>query len=341
MLKKYEIDFLKVGAADAILIHFITEKDKECVVSIDAGRYSDGDKVINFVKNRYHRKKIDVAICTHCDDDHFGGYIKIIEEFQKGDDKGLEIGCLWMNDPGKFVDASDFKRRSSTEIVKEEEREVYTLKGGDKNLLEFAKSANIRIEDAFFFFLKYNRAFGGKILLLGPTKKYYCELAKHFNEKLEPYDTTIDAEDDTSLVEGRCLSPKLDMIGDDGSSHNQSSVIVLFGPGDGRKFVFMGDAGYAAFANMREVDRNKMQNAFLLKVPHHGSKYNMNSEMINFINPQAAIVSAESEENHFSPLVKNALKRKGTKVYCTMSGGNLLYNRGFDKREGYKPAVPL
>ena len=45
MLKKYEIDILDVEDADAILIHFVDEHDKEYVVAIDAGRYSDGEAV--------------------------------------------------------------------------------------------------------------------------------------------------------------------------------------------------------------------------------------------------------------------------------------------------------
>ena len=100
----------------------------------------------------------------------------------------------------------------------------------------------------------------------------------------------------------------------------------------------MGDAGRDAFNNMLGSDRNKMQNALVLKVPHHGSKYNMDSTMINFINPTIAVVSAESTEKYFSPLVKNALKRKGVLVYSTMNSGHLWYNHGFEERVGYTSA---
>ena len=112
----------------------------------------------------------------------------------------------------------------------------------------------------------------------------------------------------------------------------------MVSPGGGNKFIFMGDAGRDAFNNMLGSDRNKMQNALVLKVPHHGSKYNMDSTMINFINPTIAVVSAESTEKYFSPLVKNALKRKGVFVYSTMNSGHLWYNHGFEERVGYTSA---
>ncbi len=101
----------------------------------------------------------------------------------------------------------------------------------------------------------------------------------------------------------------------------------------------MADAGRAAFDRMLGIDREKMKDVFILKVPHHGSKYNLDSTMINWIKPTIAVVSAQSEELYFSPLVKNALKRRGAAVYSTIGGG-LWYNRGFDDREDYVTANP-
>ena len=42
IVKKYEIDMLNVGAADACLIHFFDEAGNSYVVLIDAGNYTDG-----------------------------------------------------------------------------------------------------------------------------------------------------------------------------------------------------------------------------------------------------------------------------------------------------------
>lgn len=43
---KYEIDMLGVGAADAFLIRFYDEDDKQHVVLVDAGYYDNGKDLI-------------------------------------------------------------------------------------------------------------------------------------------------------------------------------------------------------------------------------------------------------------------------------------------------------
>ena len=113
----------------------------------------------------------------------------------------------------------------------------------------------------------------------------------------------------------------------------------VFETKDGNKHLVLIDAGRAAFGHMLDIDQEKMKDVFLLKVPHHGSKYNLDSTMINWIKPTIAIVSAQSEELYFSALVKNALKRRGTAVFSTIGGG-FWYNRGFNDREDYEITNP-
>lgn len=341
MITKYEIDYLDVADADAILIHFEDDVHGERVIAIDAGRYSDGEMVSNFVKKYYGRTIIDIAICTHCDEDHYGGFIKMIEELRAYPYTGIKIKSLWINDPGQFLDASDVKYYRNTANVKSEARSVYTLSGGDKNLIDMARDAGISMRDAFSIGGATWSVYNGAIEILGPTKAYYESLAPNLRHNLEPYDMEEEIIDESRLEFGKCISPKLDATPDDTSTHNQSSVIILFNPGDDNKFVFMGDAGRQAYNQMLESDRNKMQDAFILKVPHHGSKHNIDSTMINFINPTIAIVSAQSTERYFDNLVKNALKRKGAGVYCTMTNSSLRYNHGYGPRENYTPAKPL
>ena len=47
---KYEIDMLDVKDADAFLIHFYDDANKEYIVLVDAGRYEDGERVSKFIK---------------------------------------------------------------------------------------------------------------------------------------------------------------------------------------------------------------------------------------------------------------------------------------------------
>lgn len=80
---KYEIDMLGVGAADALLVRFFDENDKAYIILVDAGNYCNGETIAKFVKERYNTFQIDLAICTHCDDDHFGGFIFLLEDVRQ------------------------------------------------------------------------------------------------------------------------------------------------------------------------------------------------------------------------------------------------------------------
>jgi len=330
---KYEIDFLDVEDADAILIHFYDEQNNSYVVAIDAGRYGDGDKVAQFVKEHYYTREIDVAICTHCDDDHYGGFIKMLEQQRCKPYSGIKIKSFMINDPGKYATAKDYKYYRLNSNVKNKAREVYDV-DDDKNLIEMIDEMGIHRVEALSFEGSNNFSFyDGVFEILAPTQSYYKSLVPYLRNDLDPYDTTDTDVDDTLLVYGKCLSPKLDATPDDTSSHNRSSVIVLFKPNSKEKFVFMGDASEDSFNQMLDSDRKKMTNATLLKVPHHGSHHNMSSSIINLINPKIAIVTAKSTKKYFSPRVKFALKKKGALVCSTHVNGSLWYHHGIEGRD--------
>lgn len=342
VVTKYEIDFLDVEDADALLIHFFDENNTGYVVAIDAGRYGDGDTVSQFIKDHYGTKVIDLAICTHCDDDHYGGFIKMLEEQKKKPYTGIKINKFMINDPGKYAVADDYKYYRLNANVKDKAREVYDGEK-DKNLIEMIDALKIpRVEALSYGGTNEYSFYDGKFEILAPTQSYYKSLVPSLRNALAPYDTTDADSDDTSLVYGKCLSPKLDATSDDTSSHNRSSVIVLFKPNDKDKFVFMGDASEDSFNRMLDMDRKKMSNATLLKVPHHGSHHNMCSNIINLINPLIAIVSAKSTKKYFSPRVKFALKKKGASVYSTHINGSMWYHSGIGGRDGeYGPAESM
>lgn len=332
-ISKFEIDFLDVEDADAILIHFYDEHENNYVIAIDAGRYGDGDIVSKFVKDHYQTREIDLAICTHCDDDHYGGFIKMLEEQKAYPYSGIKINSFMINDPGKYATADDYKYYRLNANVKDKSREVYDGEN-DKNLIEMIDDMKIQRCEALSWGGNNDYSlYDGVIEILAPTQSYYKSLVPSLRNDLVPYDTTDTDTDDTSLVYGKCLSPKLDATPDDTSSHNRSSVIVLFKPNATDKFVFMGDASESSFNNMLSSDRDKMKNATLLKVPHHGSHHNMSSSIINLINPQIALVSAKSTKKYFSPRVKFALKKKGALVCSTHINGSLWYHQGIDGRD--------
>ena len=339
-VRSYEIDMLKVGAADACLIRFFDDAGRSYVILIDAGNYSDGKTVSDFIQNRYGTKIMDLAICTHCDKDHFGGLVYLLEDMKEHPYSSIKIKELWVNDPGKHVSVDDVKYYRNQQNAEKEARSVYTLPN-NKNLFDVLDGLDIIVKEAFSD--PSTMAFGGLIKVVGPTVNYYEKKALLFRNGLEPIVKTYsyaELPDDNSSY-GEIKSKALDDSDDDTSAHNQTSIMVLFTPSDGNKFFFSGDAGREAFENMRKTDQNMLKNITWLKVPHHGSRGNMNCAMINLMNPRYAYVSCDGYDKWLDSLIVKVLKRKGCSVASTHMSGNLWYHVNTGTRSDYYPLAYL
>ncbi len=73
------VHYLNVGQADSILIQLPTNQ----TMLIDAGNNTDGDLVVNYLKNQ-GITKIDFLIGTHPHEDHIGGLDNVINSFDIG-----------------------------------------------------------------------------------------------------------------------------------------------------------------------------------------------------------------------------------------------------------------
>ena len=70
-----EIYFFNVGQADSIFI-----KNNDYTMLIDAGNNSDGDNIVEFLKEK-NIKDVDVVVGTHPHEDHIGGLDDVISNF--------------------------------------------------------------------------------------------------------------------------------------------------------------------------------------------------------------------------------------------------------------------
>lgn len=350
---KYEIDMLDVKDADAFLIRFYDEYDNPHIVLIDGGRYEDGATIHKFVRERYDTFTIDLAICTHCDDDHYGGLLWLVENMLDYPGESVDIKELWINDPGLHSWSDEFERRRSDAAVQKQARIVYTLPNG-KNFLEIIdrlkkssnSNRNINAHEVFSDSLKYS-AFDGIIEVIGPSAQYYEEKVLHFRHSMKPNKTTKafnDEDDDESITidEAGCVHSKtLDNAIPDDNQHNLSSIILLFLPSNGEKYLFTGDAGAESFENLKyHSDWDRLQNLYWLKLPHHGSKRNITCGMINHFRPQIAYGTSKCYLTWVSKAVVNALKQVDTRVYLSNTHGDLWHHRGTKDRSDYSTASP-
>lgn len=327
-IKNYQIEMLDVQDADAFIIFYEETGGDEKLVLVDAGRYSDGEKISNHLRKYYHNKSVDLAIVTHCDEDHFGGFVYLLEN-------DYPVSRFWMNIPKNHENCLNKKNNKNLNSVYSTD-----VDGKTKNLVELLESKKNKhfekfaSEKAVLDFPFFH--------IIGPTKEYYESLLPQFRFCKKISSEIIEAVKDTSFYSDENFSHALDGAEDDNSAHNKSSIIFTFEPELEKKYLFMGDATRKAFDKISKSLREKYaKDVFWLKVPHHGSDHNLDSEMISYINPKVAYVSTAKIDKYLSIGTVNALSQIRCKLYSTHKKHCNFLHHGFDGRIGYSVAEPF
>lgn len=143
-IRRFEIDMLDVKAADAFLLHAFIDHEGmewEYIILIDAGNEGDGKKILNHINTYYTQKYIDLAICTHCDSDHYGGFKELIEEHKKAT-SAFEIKQFWVHDPYLHVDVDDVKYIRKEQTLRKRLNEAFAFNDGS-SLLDLIDKAGV------------------------------------------------------------------------------------------------------------------------------------------------------------------------------------------------------
>lgn len=343
---------LDVKAADAFLIHYVEDDGYSHIIMVDSGNYDDADKIINHIRNYYDKVTyngwkgyvIDYAVVTHPDDDHIGGYVHLLEDIRDGKLKDIRFSHFWVTDPTKHefepIDVEGVRTQKSLDAKL---KCVYDYKeDASKNLLDLIDAVGVHRMEAF----AGDSFKTPKITILSPTNEYYESLLPKFRNRLkfhwalEALEENMYAEDkDTS--DNKTLSKTLDNANDDGSAHNQSSIVFLLETDDGDKFLFTGDAGRDAFNHVPQELLGSFREVKWMKVPHHGSKHNLDSTIIRHINPKIAYISTEKEGKYLNRCTVFALKKNGTAVYSTSQNRSSIRYGAIKPREGWSTMAPM
>lgn len=334
---------LDVGAADAFLIHAYVKQDsgidREYVVLVDVGNECDGEKIYNHINKYYDQKYIDLVIITHCDADHYGGMKYLIDK-HKSSNSDFKMNKVWVHDPYTHIDVDDVKYIRNRETLRQRLNAAYSFVDGT-NLLDALDKAKITREEVF-----YGTTFPSlNITILGPTNSYYESLIPNFrvnvNFKNECIEDSVYNIFTTSLSEDEYYSKALADAADDGSAVNQSSIVFLM-EAKGDKLLFTGDAGRTALHDIVDYDtKGYLKNITWLKVPHHGSKHNLDNELISHLCPRISYVSSEKYGKFSNRCTINALKKVG-RVYSTQKDRQSLWHHvGTANRNDYSTAEPM
>jgi beta-lactamase superfamily II metal-dependent hydrolase len=329
--EKYEIDILNVKNADAILIRLF-HLENDYIILIDAGNISDSLTIKNHLINAYDNLTIDLAICTHPDIDHIGGFFGLL------DDDEIKIKEFWLTDPADYLNEEDILHYKNRDNAINAVRKLFNKPGDpSKNLINLLKEAKVNInsvkQDDYHIDIP--------IKVLAPCPNYYSELIKimvqdfsiktYDDPDTESYDENALPNEEQSVID----------IDDDKSPYNASSIVLLFEPTSNRKYLFAGDANCASLKNMIDKYDSHVKDVNILKVPHHGSKHNLTTEIINHLSPKISIISSQGSKKHPNSGIVHWLSKHGH-VYSThKSSGGLHYFKNIESRKGNKSAIPL
>lgn len=340
-MPRLQIDMLPVGDADAFVVEVQLDGERD-VILIDGGKdWEDGDRVLRQL-DAYYGGRVDHLVASHMDVDHAGGLLHIVENLD-----AEQIGQAWVHDVSKHgLDverAIGVARRLADEAESTAVRTVATHLADSveatQRLIAVLKAKGVPVQEAFAD--TNNRI--GPMVALGPTQAFFAECVQFYadvgmlNRMVEQ---GISFKRRKTAGTGPAAPDEvLAQAIDDPETEKQASLILLL-EYEGDKYLFPGDAGRAAFSACPDLDRAR--NLHWLKVPNHGSKHNLNPELLDLLSPRLAYVSASGVGINPHPDLVTALKNRGTVLYTTARSGNVWHRRGdVPPRTGFETRRPM
>lgn len=346
-INKYHIKFFKVGdktkGGDAIVIELFDENDREHITIIDGGYKETGAKIVAYLKSKYGNIRnpiyIDFVINTHPDLDHISGLKTILES------NDFKISYLIFNRPwkdgGLKKEIFDDKRITANSLV-DRIKEEFSIAD---DLEQIAKKRNIRIRCAKQGLNAYN----GILTFLGPSDDFYKKhllmsdkTPDNFLSKYNhPYVPTTTEEEDYTPAFGKTIEWYDD---EQTSDVNETSLVIALMLGN-FKILFTGDAGKDALNEALDYweTLGYESNTFsVVQLPHHGSRKNIDPNIIKRVKAQEYIISCPPEgegDGHPSRRLINKILEitPNAKIYMT-GEKNFNFHKGI--KVNYSPQTP-
>lgn len=296
-----KIKILQAFNGDSIWISFI-ENDVPRNIIIDGGiantyennlrRKGDLFKAIKQIRSK--KQNIDLMVLTHFDDDHIGG---LLSWLKKDKEAPMLIKKVWFNS-GKVI-AKELAIEENQDLnieFKESENDFYT-----------STTQGIKFEE----YLSKNQLWDGQIIkqgieidllglkfkILSPNIKSLKNLLKLYKKEEDYFTSGGEFDFETSLKDfiDEESNPKF-KFKEDISITNGSSIAFVM-EYQGKNFLFLGDAHPSVIVeglNKFDIDNENLLEAELIKISHHGSKHNTNSELLSMIKTNNYVISSNA-----------------------------------------------
>ncbi|EPS0555742.1 ComEC/Rec2 family competence protein [Enterobacter roggenkampii] len=267
------INVLDAGHGDCILLDFI-----HTLILIDSGpkTFLIRRNVIEKLKELLHDRAIDIAIVTHNDDDHIGGYKYVISsgiKIEKFIFNSLSFCGEIFTDHEQHISYNQDVNLDT--IIKDKGVSLDTLVSGNEPIV---------INDI-------------KLIPLAPTIDALHHMHNDYIRKNQPQISSDEKVEPTLLECIEEITNGNDKFIPDRSITNRTSLSLIIEYNSFRG-LFLGDAWAS---DIIECFRsNRIEPGFCItKLSHHGSEKNTNSELIKIIGKTEYIFCADkSKHNH-------------------------------------------
>ena len=342
----FEIDFINVeskNGGDAITIRYQIG-ESEYIHVIDGGYVETGEKIKSHIYKYYGNiSYIDNVVLTHQDNDHAGGLRTILEDFS--------VGTLWIHRPWIHADEliSFFTRYKSVENLSKRLKEIYSNAAA---LEEIALKKKIKMKEPFA------DDSIGHFKILSPTKELYYHMILESDKTPD----TISIESAVHSVISRIKEGAnyvrakwgQETFPDNGTTPENEMSVIQYAYLNNSKILLTGDAGRIALTDAywnSQAIGISLPGIDYFQVPHHGSRHNVNSDLLDkWLGKKknirtessftAMISASKNDDTHPRNVVVRSLIHRGANVLAT-KGLNLRVQVNAPHRIDYYPARAL
>jgi beta-lactamase superfamily II metal-dependent hydrolase len=335
----FEVFFLYLGNADCIFIRHFNQGVKTTLL-IDGGCKKHAPIIRRFLSAQ-GENSINHLVCSHHHEDHAAGLVDLVQ------DVSLTFGKAWVHTGALAVDRVNITR---FQIFEKLMHRIQESKRIQIELVSALQERNIPIEEPFAY------SWIGPLQVVSPTRDFYNAqlgliheeaIAQALNDRYEKRDLRrlmeavfgqpTETEEEDGELGGEPTSPE-----------NEISTILhlpwLNTTGTYQRFLLTSDSGTAALTELKnrsEAERGILKNLRWMQIPHHGSRRNLNADLINYFRPVTAFVSSVGSRKHPSARLVNAIKESNGTVYSTHYPPEKDEGTWLRQTAGTVPEMPL
>lgn len=281
------IDFLDAGCADAIHIYFTGNDNKPHNILIDGGS-EKGDKYEKGLRKRIdeivNTKKeiIDLWIITHIDDDHIGGILRLLKDTELLKKVDLSRTTFWFNYSIWDYD-SGFRKNNLKNVQQGITLRNYLIE--NSNIVDKITDDNGVID-----------LWGATATILSPDSKSYNELLKVWEtEEIKIRKAEVSSRKKTRKNDYGTKIDDFDITKEvkDPSEENGSSIAFILKYNNEAILLSADSHPWVLASSISSITAGKKLKLKYMQIPHHGSRYNTSNALLDLIDCEEYIVSAD------------------------------------------------